>query len=81
VAVELAPSIAMDSTSATDSPKPLPRLPGPKLVPFTPTARADIEFITQLGNPDVDMDSHVWKVHINGATPYYALKMVSRPWV
>lgn len=67
-------------TSVPDAsgPRPLPPVPGPKLAPFTPTARADIEFIKQLGDPDVDMDAHVWKVRINGATPYYALKMVSR---
>jgi hypothetical protein len=56
---------------------PLPQVPGPKLSPFTPTATADIEFIQELGNPEKHLDSHVWKVRINGATQYYALKMVS----
>ncbi|KAL2139930.1 hypothetical protein VTI28DRAFT_4475 [Corynascus sepedonium] len=61
--------------SASETPKPLPQVPGPKLKPFTPTAHADIEFIKELGNPAVDMDAFVWKVRINGKTPYYALKM------
>jgi hypothetical protein len=56
--------------------KALPRVPGPKLAPFTPTAHADIEFIEELGNPAVDMDAFVWKVRINGMASHYALKMV-----
>lgn len=63
--------------SSIAQPKALPQVPGPKLAPFTPTAYADIEFIEELGNPVVDMDARVWKVRINGAAPYYALKMVS----
>jgi len=60
-----------------DPPEPLPRVPGPKLAPFSPTARADIEFIKELGNPAKDVDGHVWKVKINGMAAPYALKMVS----
>ena len=68
---------SMDSTApSSKSPGPLPRVPGPKLAPFTRTAFADIEFVKELGDPDVDMDSFVWKVRINGEEPYYALKMV-----
>lgn len=59
-------------------PLPLPRVPGPKLAPFTPTARADIEFVEFLGRED-DVDSQVWKVEINGAG-FFALKMVW-PWL
>ncbi|KAH6623928.1 kinetochore Sim4 complex subunit FTA2-domain-containing protein [Chaetomium tenue] len=50
----------------------LPRVPGPKLQPFTPTAHAPIQFIRALGNPGAD--SHVWEVIINNQP--YALKMV-----
>ncbi|KAG7291192.1 hypothetical protein NEMBOFW57_001204 [Staphylotrichum longicolle] len=57
-------------------PSALPRLPGPKLAPFTPTAYADIEFIKELGKPSEDMDSFVWKVRINGMPSFYALKML-----
>jgi hypothetical protein len=56
---------------------PLPQVPGPKLAPFTPTARADIEFVEELGNPAIDMDGFVWKVKINGTASFYALKMAS----
>ena len=59
-----------------DPPAPLPQAPGPKLAPFTPTARARIEFIEQLGDPEVNQDGHVWKVRINGGRRFYALKMV-----
>lgn len=59
-----------------DPPEPLPQVPGPKLAPFTSTAYADIEFIEELGNPDNDVHSHVWKVKINRTDTYYALKMV-----
>lgn len=55
-------------------PAPLPRVPGPKLAPFTPDARADIEFVEFLGHED-DADSQVWKVKINGAV-LFALKAV-----
>jgi hypothetical protein len=55
---------------------PLPQVPGPKLAPFTATARADIEFIKELGNPNVNMDALVWTVRINGDPTVYALKMV-----
>ncbi|AEO58194.1 hypothetical protein MYCTH_2305389 [Thermothelomyces thermophilus ATCC 42464] len=61
--------------SLPNPPKPLPQVPGPKLAPFTATAHADIEFIEELGNPDSDVDSRVWKVKINGLDPYYVLKM------
>lgn len=54
---------------------PLPRVPGPKLGPFTPDAHAEIKFIEALGSSD-DLDGQVWKVEINGTV--YALKMVSR---
>ncbi|KAK4243471.1 kinetochore Sim4 complex subunit FTA2-domain-containing protein [Corynascus novoguineensis] len=54
----------------------LPKFSRHSSPPFTPTARADIEFIRELGDPTKDLDSHVWMVKINGATPYYALKMV-----
>ncbi len=60
-----------------DPPEPLPQVPGPKLAPFTRTARATIEFVQELGNPNQDQDSHVWKVKIRGKE-YYALKMVRR---
>ncbi|KAK3295066.1 kinetochore Sim4 complex subunit FTA2-domain-containing protein [Chaetomium fimeti] len=63
------------ATPSADHPKPLPQLPGPKLAPFTPTAHAEIEFIHELGDPTVDLDSFVWKVRINGVAPYYALKI------
>jgi hypothetical protein len=56
---------------------PLPRVPGPKLRPFTPTAHTAIEFIEELGSPGANQDSLVWKDKINGAEPFYALKMVS----
>lgn len=62
-----------------EPPKPLPRAPGPKLAPFTPTARADIEFVQELGNPEIDRDGRVWKVRINGSQRYFALKLVSVP--
>ena len=69
----------MDSTAPSpETPQALPQLPGLKFAPFTPTAYADIEFIEELGNPAEDMDSFVWKVRINGAEPYYALKLVSK---
>ncbi|KAK3303416.1 kinetochore Sim4 complex subunit FTA2-domain-containing protein [Chaetomium strumarium] len=54
-------------------PVPLPQVPGPKLIPFTPTAHADIEFIRNLGRPN-DKDTRVWKVKINKCGPF-ALKM------
>lgn len=38
----------------------LPRVPGPKLGPFTPAALADIKFLNKLGDDD-NKDSHVWK--------------------
>jgi hypothetical protein len=60
-----------------DPPLPLPRAAGPKLPPFTPTAHADIEFIAALGNPEEDVEAHVWEVRINGEETRYALKMVS----
>jgi hypothetical protein len=60
-----------------DPPQPLPRVPGPQLEPFTPTAHADIEFIQHIGDPENITDGYVWKVRINGAEPLYALKMVS----
>jgi hypothetical protein len=70
----------MESTAPCPGPaKALPCLTGPKLSPFTPTAYADIEFISEIGNPSQDMDSFVWKVRINGMPPYYALKMVGSP--
>jgi hypothetical protein len=60
-------------------PKPLPEvLPGPKLAPFTATARADINFIYQLSSPSVDANGIVWMVTINSSPRYYALKMVRR---
>jgi hypothetical protein len=52
----------------------LPRVPGPKLGPFTPTGQARIKFIKNLGSPR-NADSNVWKVKIDGRL--YALKMVS----
>lgn len=64
----------------SNTPKPLPLVPGPKLPPFTRTAGATIEFIQELGNPDQDLDGLVWKVKIGGKEPYYALKMVKLPW-
>jgi serine/threonine protein kinase len=66
------------SSTATfpDPPKPLPQVPGPKLAPFTPTARADIEFIRELGDPENNLEGHVWEVKINGMAPNLALKMV-----
>lgn len=58
-------------------PVPLPRVPGPKLAPFTPNARANIEFIEFLGE-DYNVDSQVWKVKITGGGQprLFALKMV-----
>ncbi|KAL2023277.1 hypothetical protein VTK56DRAFT_3015 [Thermocarpiscus australiensis] len=53
-------------------PPPLPGVPGPKLAPFTATARAEIEFVECLGHPK-DKDAYVWKVEIDGSL--YALKM------
>ena len=55
-------------------PVPLPRVPGPKLAPFTPNARANIEFLEFLGQEN-DVDSQAWKVKING-TGLFALKAV-----
>lgn len=52
----------------------LPRVPGPKLGPFTPTGEAEIKFISYLGSPYSE-HAYVWKVKINGKR--YALKMVS----
>ncbi|KAL2195943.1 kinetochore Sim4 complex subunit FTA2-domain-containing protein [Corynascus similis CBS 632.67] len=54
-------------------PTPLPRVPGPKLTPFTPDAQAHIEFVEFLGREN-DVDSLVWKVTINGAG-HFALKV------
>lgn len=55
---------------------PLPQVPGPKLAPFTPSAYADsIEFLNELGDPDIDLDGLVWKVRINGDPTCYVLKM------
>ncbi|KAH6637092.1 kinetochore Sim4 complex subunit FTA2-domain-containing protein [Chaetomium tenue] len=59
--------------SLPNPPLPLPRVLGPKLAPFTPTARADIEFVEFLGREN-DVDSQVWKVNVNGAG-FFALKM------
>lgn len=56
------------------SPPPLPTIPGPKLAPFTTNARAEIEFLGNLGS-HADKDGLVWKVKIDGRK--YALKMVS----
>lgn len=71
-------AVVMDPMAASSPPpKALPRVPGLKLAPFTPTAYADIEFIEELGNLAVDMDAYIWKARINGAAGYYALKMVS----
>lgn len=66
-------------TSVCD-PESLPRVPGPKLGPFTSTALADIKFLSELGDGD-NKDSHVWKVQINIDNEWemYALKMVSTP--
>ncbi|KAL2128345.1 hypothetical protein VTI74DRAFT_9306 [Chaetomium olivicolor] len=50
---------------------------GPKLTPISPTAHVDIEFSSQLGDPENDQDAHVWKVRIEGNGPY-ALKMLRR---
>lgn len=61
--------------SMSHPPLPLPRVPGPKLGPFTPDAHAEIKFIEALDSSD-DLDSEVWKIEINGTV--YALKMVSR---
>ncbi|KAK4097698.1 hypothetical protein N658DRAFT_518423 [Parathielavia hyrcaniae] len=47
-------------------PVPLPRVPGPKLAPFNPDARADIEFVEFVGREN-NLDSQVWRVKINGA--------------
>ena len=43
------------------SPPPLPTIPGPKLAPFTTNARAEIEFLGNLGS-HADKDGLVWKV-------------------
>lgn len=58
-------------------PVPLPRVPGPKLAPFTPNARANIEFVEFLGEKN-NVDSQVWKVKIKGAGQprLFALKTV-----
>ncbi|KAI7777120.1 hypothetical protein LA080_003965 [Diaporthe eres] len=58
--------------SMSHPPLPLPRVPGPKLGPFTPDAHAEIKFIEALDSSD-DLDSEVWKIEINGRV--YALKM------
>ncbi len=68
--------LAMTPNPLTPEAIPLPQLPGPKLAPFTPSARADIEFIQEIGNRARDKDSIVWKVRINGSEQCYALKMV-----
>ncbi len=63
-----------------DPPLPLPQVLGPKLPPFTPTGYADhIEFIGELGDSELNVEAHVWKVRINGGEKCYALKMVSCP--
>ncbi|KAK4242952.1 kinetochore Sim4 complex subunit FTA2-domain-containing protein [Corynascus novoguineensis] len=54
-------------------PTPLPRVPGPKLTPFTSDAQVHIEFVEFLGREN-DVDSLVWKVKINGAG-HFALKV------
>jgi hypothetical protein len=53
---------------------PLPRVPGPRLGPFTPTGHADLNFLERLSNSDAK-DGYVWKVEIRGRV--YALKVVS----
>ncbi|KAH6626065.1 kinetochore Sim4 complex subunit FTA2-domain-containing protein [Chaetomium sp. MPI-SDFR-AT-0129] len=54
---------------------PLPCVPGPKLAPFTPNARANIEFVEFLGEEN-NVDSQVWKVKIKvaGQPRLFALK-------
>ncbi len=37
--------------SQSKSPEPLPNVPGPKLKPFTRTARATIKFVEEIGDP------------------------------
>ncbi|KAK4147063.1 uncharacterized protein C8A04DRAFT_24854 [Dichotomopilus funicola] len=56
-------------------PVPLPRVPGPKLAPFTPNARANIEFVEFLGE-EYNVDSQVWKVKtkVAGQPRLFALK-------
>ncbi|KAK4198120.1 kinetochore Sim4 complex subunit FTA2-domain-containing protein [Triangularia verruculosa] len=58
---------------------PLPRVPGPKLQPFTLTGHAEIDFLEFVGAGE-DRDFKVWKVNIDGRGPY-ALKMfLFRTW-
>lgn len=67
----------MSSIAALPGPtKSLPQVPGPKLAPFTPTAYANIDFIRELGDPENNLEGHVWEVKINGMAPNLALKMV-----
>ncbi|KAK4161798.1 kinetochore Sim4 complex subunit FTA2-domain-containing protein [Cladorrhinum sp. PSN259] len=63
-------------TSAPVVAAPLPRVPGPKLGPFTPAASADIKFLEVLGDDD-SKDSHVWKAQIKVENDWkiFALKM------
>ncbi|KAK0744467.1 kinetochore Sim4 complex subunit FTA2-domain-containing protein [Apiosordaria backusii] len=51
----------------------LPAVPGPKLAPFTPTARANIKFLENLGHAK-DKDGFVWKVEIEDRGTF-ALKL------
>lgn len=51
----------------------LPRVPGPKLVSFTPDGYADIKFLQRLSEHNAK-DGYVWKVEIHGSV--YALKIV-----
>lgn len=65
----------MEATEAVFAPPgPVPKVPGPKLAPFTPTARAPVDFVRQLSHSK-NQDGHVWEVIIDGKT--FALKMVS----
>ncbi|KAK4033642.1 kinetochore Sim4 complex subunit FTA2-domain-containing protein [Parachaetomium inaequale] len=49
------------SPLAPDPHPALPRVPGPKLAPFKPTAQAQIRFIGNLGREN-DKDAQVWKM-------------------
>ncbi|KAL2129115.1 hypothetical protein VTI74DRAFT_8205 [Chaetomium olivicolor] len=62
------------SSPPSPPPPPFPRVPGPALAPFTPTAYADVDFLKSLGHSN-DQDSYVWKVKTHNKI--YALKMFS----
>lgn len=67
--------VSLYQMASTETPSPLPQIPGPTLEPFRGTASAEIEFLEFLGD-EKDVVSKVWKVRIDDQI--YALKIVSQ---